>query len=238
MISLMVFIPQHAEIVCELVMGFGMITSAAVSTRRHSELVTTHSKSVMSMPVLGKEELIQLLERNSSPQQSTTSEGAGAIEREAAADNTTQKILLYVKSIHQRLQKLENSKSSEQLPFDEIEKYLPVTDVESLRLFDEKLADKEFSTLFRGYLSTVGGRNFRDCICRMLKRIMSNGLGVQCSWLGYRNNIRISDRPFIKIVKEVILRAYHVSESDIDSVASEWLRLSKLRLSREKSSAV
>ncbi|KAK4879402.1 hypothetical protein RN001_007548 [Aquatica leii] len=148
--------------------------------------------------------------------------------------NTCAAINQYVKSIDNRLKLLENDaqKPVEISPIF-VEK-LPIQTLEDLKEFESLLTSNENKIQLANFIKTIGGRHPKDCVHRILKRIYSNRLGVHCSWLGQRNNFRVCDLRNMIIIKETMIAAYHFKENDFESYASEWFRLSKLRLTREQ----
>ncbi|XP_063907062.1 protein tramtrack, beta isoform-like isoform X4 [Zophobas morio] len=144
-------------------------------------------------------------------------------------------ILLYVKSMDARLRSLETKDVKQAEDLVMIENRLPIRSIEALQQFEIELAfNEDFKSKFASYIKVIGGRHGKDNINRILKRVYSNELGVKCSWLGQRQNYRVCDLLNIKLVKDEVLKVHGLKELDFESYASEWFRLSKLRLQREE----
>ncbi|KAJ3641262.1 hypothetical protein Zmor_027776 [Zophobas morio] len=144
-------------------------------------------------------------------------------------------ILLYVKSMDARLRSLETKDVKQAEDLVMIENRLPIRTIEALQQFEIELAfNEDFKSKFASYIKVIGGRHGKDNINRILKRVYSNELGVKCSWLGQRQNYRVCDLLNIKLVKDEVLKVHGLKELDFESYASEWFRLSKLRLQREE----
>ncbi|XP_032690716.1 uncharacterized protein LOC116853667 [Odontomachus brunneus] len=85
------------------------------------------------------------------------------------------------------------------------------------------------------YVKRIGGTNGTDNVKAILKRIFTNKLGTQCSWLGQRNNFKICDLSLITVIKDVVLSVHgNFQEMSFNKAVSEWFRLSKLRYQREQ----
>ncbi|XP_039313795.1 uncharacterized protein LOC120359643 [Solenopsis invicta] len=84
------------------------------------------------------------------------------------------------------------------------------------------------------FLERIGGTNAAENVKAILKRIFTNKLGTQCSWLDQRSNFKICDLSVIAIIKDVILSGHNeFQELHFCKAVSEWFRLSTLCLSRE-----
>lgn len=51
------------------------------------------------------------------------------------------------------------------------------------------------------FIKRIGGNTATDNVKAILKRIFTNELGTQCSWLGQRNNFKICDLSLMTIIK-------------------------------------
>ncbi|KAK4880190.1 hypothetical protein RN001_008336 [Aquatica leii] len=145
-------------------------------------------------------------------------------------------ILLYVRSIDDRLRKIE--KNPVIVPNKEkdlvIKSFLPITSIVEMKNFEQLIEDKINLQHFHQYVSRIGGRNGKETLQRICKTVFSNKFAVLCSWLGHRGNFAIKNLQTTIVIKDIILGEYaDFKEKDIESTVSEWFRLAKLRLKRE-----
>ncbi|XP_025997373.1 uncharacterized protein LOC113005725 isoform X2 [Solenopsis invicta] len=143
---------------------------------------------------------------------------------------------MYTKSIDAHVKNLEKGKIKEKSnSYEEaqmIQNQLPLKTIDQLSHFDRSLEDENIRKAFVTFLERIGGTNAAENVKAILKRIFTNKLGTQCSWLGQRSNFKIC--VLSVIIKNVILSGYNeFQELHFRKTVSEWFRLSKLRLSRE-----
>ncbi|KMQ84190.1 coiled-coil domain-containing protein 65 [Lasius niger] len=119
-----------------------------------------------------------------------------------------------------------------------IAQMLPLDTVEAIRNFDLLLHNtNEAVTQFKEFLLRVGGYHPRDNIYRILSKIFTNACAINCSWKGIRNNFKIADLYFIKIMKrEITFQHSNFTEAEFDYIVAEWLRFTKQRKRREEMS--
>ncbi|CAL1678269.1 unnamed protein product [Lasius platythorax] len=119
-----------------------------------------------------------------------------------------------------------------------IAQMLPLDTVEAIRNFDLLLHNtNEAVTQFKEFLLRVGGHHPRDNIYRILSKIFTNACAINCSWKGIRNNFKIADLYFIKIMKrEITFQHSNFTEAEFDYIVAEWLRFAKQRKRREEMS--
>lgn len=119
---------------------------------------------------------------------------------------------MHVLSIDSRIKRLEEQGSNQNLTieYEEVTNSLPLQIATAMQEYDDVLKqDKECSIKFVSiftylplititkimfqveYLTTVSGPHPKSNIYRILNKVFSNNLGIECSWLGQRNNIRI-----------------------------------------------
>ncbi|XP_025262568.1 uncharacterized protein LOC112637337 [Camponotus floridanus] len=147
-------------------------------------------------------------------------------------------IKMYVKSIDIRLKCLENRKKKNDSDGEEvqiIQDQLPIKIIDQLIHFDQSMENENVKKAFIMYVKRIGGANGTDNVKAIFKRIFTNHLGTKCSWLGQRNNFKICDLSLITVIQNAVLSThYNFQEIHFQKAASEWFRLSKLRLSREQ----
>lgn len=93
-------------------------------------------------------------------------------------------------------------------------------------------------------MSKSGGHNGKDNIHQILSKTITNECAIKCSWKGLRNNFRVSNLHFIKIMKsmlyifvsewEVTSRYAIFTETDFDNITAEWIRFASQRNKRER----
>ncbi|CAH1115895.1 unnamed protein product [Psylliodes chrysocephalus] len=113
---------------------------------------------------------------------------------------------------------------------------LPLVSTQGITELDTSINDdKDLRERFTNYLKNIGGRNTKEMISRILTKLLKNSLGVQCSLLGKRNHLRFKDLKLMEVIITAVRHNFNASsESEIELLVGEWLRLSKLRISREK----
>ncbi|XP_031349447.1 uncharacterized protein LOC116175457 isoform X1 [Photinus pyralis] len=148
-------------------------------------------------------------------------------------------ILFYVKSLDKRLQKLEHGADDQQGSASQLNELfnnkLPITNEEMLHQFEECLKNEPNTVAsYVTFIKKLGGSTYQEFVNRSLKNTISYAFGTRCSWLGLRNNLRICDYKFIKLIKDVAYDTYRCSDTLIEKAGSEWFRLCSLRLKRQQ----
>ncbi|XP_025157143.1 uncharacterized protein LOC112589166 [Harpegnathos saltator] len=102
--------------------------------------------------------------------------------------------------------------------------------------FEALLYDTDEAVIqFKDFLFKIGGINPRDNIHRTLSKLFTNDCALNCSWKGIRNNFKVSDLYFIKIMRrEITLQHSTLTEAGFDNIVAEWLRFAKQRKQREE----
>ncbi|XP_031329834.1 uncharacterized protein LOC116182897 isoform X1 [Photinus pyralis] len=118
--------------------------------------------------------------------------------------------------------------------YDIFTKCLPLNSFEAIEKFEELISDLEINKLFKTFLTTIGGNDYKDNINRVYKILFTNELGMGCSWLGQRNNKRMVDLKIIAAVKEIIIGQHNIQQKLIENCSSEWFRHARQRYQREK----
>ncbi|XP_025157600.1 uncharacterized protein LOC112589259 [Harpegnathos saltator] len=86
------------------------------------------------------------------------------------------------------------------------------------------------------FKSKTGGNNAKDNLHRLLQKTLTNECALKCSWKGFRNNFKISNLYFIKIMKREVTSRYTVfTVADFDAIIAEWLRFANQRNKRDTS---
>ncbi|EZA46536.1 hypothetical protein X777_00058, partial [Ooceraea biroi] len=72
-------------------------------------------------------------------------------------------------------------------------------------------------------------------IYRILNKTLTNECSIKCSWKGLRNNFKVSNLHFIKIIKKQVTSHYVTStETEFENIVAEWLRFATQRHKRDK----
>jgi len=56
----------------------------------------------------------------------------------------------------------------------------------------------------KSFIITVGGKDLRNFVKRILQRLFTNELSSKCSWTGFRNNFRLENLIIINIIKGTV----------------------------------
>ncbi|KAF5307704.1 hypothetical protein FQR65_LT18363 [Abscondita terminalis] len=150
-------------------------------------------------------------------------------------------INLNLTAINSRLENIEKSNRNAGIVEEEnviTTEFLPLKSTEAVIVFEEQLnSNKELLALFRNYIKTIGGNSPKDAIYRILNRTFTNECGMFCSWMGYRNNFRVSKLNIIKYIKDEVCNTYSfLKENEFEQIGGEWFRFSKQRHARQQKS--
>lgn len=82
----------------------------------------------------------------------------------------------------------------------------------------------------------VGGDTPKEFVQRILKKLFTNKFASNCSWLGHRNNIQVSNLTMMSEIQSIIINKFGplTNEKQIQEISSEWFRFAKQRATREK----
>nr|CAI5827138.1 unnamed protein product [Callosobruchus analis] len=83
------------------------------------------------------------------------------------------------------------------------------------------------------FVKSVGGKDLRDNINRVLSKIFTNNLATSCSWYGKKGNYAVRTLPLMRIVVDSMVSIHRTTESAVERFCIEWFRLSRQRLGRE-----
>ncbi|XP_033231854.1 uncharacterized protein LOC117182852 [Belonocnema kinseyi] len=117
-----------------------------------------------------------------------------------------------------------------------LDHYLPINDVENINHFEMLIAtDPDANRQFREMLTRIGGRSVKENIHNALKKLFTNSCAKQCSWMGRKNNFKVSDLSFVKTIKNTFCGSSSgITEAEFENIGSEWFRFAKQRLIREE----
>ncbi|KAF5305926.1 hypothetical protein FQR65_LT07537 [Abscondita terminalis] len=150
-------------------------------------------------------------------------------------------IQLHLKCMDNRLALLESRFPNDDVGATQVDSYLfkdifPLKTWEELHTFERHLQDETISHNFMQHLKQVGGSDIKNHLVRMWKRVFSNQLAQECSWLGRRNNRKICDLKTTALIKETVYVIYGtgVRDKEFEEITSEWFRQAKQRFIREQ----
>ncbi|XP_020297252.1 uncharacterized protein LOC109861835 [Pseudomyrmex gracilis] len=148
---------------------------------------------------------------------------------------------LFLEDIKQRVSRLEDAIKSSAVTMRNnsddslIAQILPLSSIENIKEFESLLKNTDEAVMqFKEFLLKIGGNNLRDTIHRTLSKVFTNDCALKCSWKGIRNNFKVSDLYFVKIMRKIILQHSPMTETEFDNIVAEWLRFAKQRKRREE----
>ncbi|KAB0803122.1 hypothetical protein PPYR_00092 [Photinus pyralis] len=130
------------------------------------------------------------------------------------------KIFVQIKSLESRLEQLNNQNQTNIISIntEEVQTKLPLNTLEELSTLENIVAEEgEFSHKFTSYLQTIGGKNAKDALVNMLRKVFTNKLAVSCSWHGLRGNFKLSNLKFMNRiigVRNVSIQPPKISRSN------------------------
>nr|CAI5858150.1 unnamed protein product [Callosobruchus analis] len=113
---------------------------------------------------------------------------------------------------------------------NELKKKLPFQTLEDISKDEMDEGDKK---AFAAFVKSVGGKDLRDNINRVLSKIFTNNLATSCSWYGKKGNYAVRTLPLMRIVVDSMVSIHRTTESAVERFCIEWFRLSRQRLGRE-----
>ncbi|XP_044744760.1 uncharacterized protein LOC123306708 [Coccinella septempunctata] len=116
----------------------------------------------------------------------TRVENNGNLERKI--DRLTElvgRILLEIEEL-----KLQRGKN-EVLNHTDLRDEFPFTSLEKLKEFEARLEDEEEKKKVTQYFKSIGGLTSKDFHSRVMARVFTNSLAMQCSWKGFKNNYKV-----------------------------------------------
>ncbi|XP_050506350.1 uncharacterized protein LOC126884459 [Diabrotica virgifera virgifera] len=127
--------------------------------------------------------------------------------------------------------------------FQEIVSQFPITNVDILNDVNERVErDQQCYKKVVLFLKTIGGITLKEKICRILKRVFSNQLIAQASWLGHsrgeKKNFKLSNLKLISAIKDAVHTDEGYTEKIFETVAADWTRQGKQRHTRERQNKV
>ncbi|XP_048507891.1 uncharacterized protein LOC125500192 [Athalia rosae] len=119
--------------------------------------------------------------------------------------------------------------------FTEISVMFPFKTKEDILIFEGNLAtDPELMDKLVKYLSQIGGNSAKENIFRIMRKVFTNDVARQSSWLGLRNNFKISCLKTTLGIKIAVMTRFKMTDKEFEEIASEWLRQANQRCTREQ----
>ncbi|XP_031350448.1 uncharacterized protein LOC116176113 [Photinus pyralis] len=146
------------------------------------------------------------------------------------------KIFMYVKEIEGKMEKSNVVEKHLSASLKDIQEKFPMQTTDELVELDDILKkDDDLKKCFVSYVKSIGGRGFKEMVSRIMGKLITNSLGISCSLLGKRNHFPFKHLELMNNILNAVRQTFpDTSESAIELAVGEWLRLSKLRQSREK----
>ncbi|XP_046431268.1 uncharacterized protein [Neodiprion pinetum] len=112
---------------------------------------------------------------------------------------------------------------------------LPFPTIDKLKDFEYQLEiNATLKSSVGSYFKRIGGSGAKDTTLRILRRVFSNAVAQNCSWLGLRDNFSVQNLAIIKITKDAVMVNYNMTDKEFEETCSEWFRQGKQRFIREE----
>ncbi|KAK4886767.1 hypothetical protein RN001_003038 [Aquatica leii] len=121
-----------------------------------------------------------------------------------------------------------------QLPVD-LPVHLPITTIEEIQKIENYLEDQNKLSALVSYFSSLGGKDIITKTNLILKRILSNSIAKEFSFLGTRNNKKCFSKLLLQkvVIEAVGVGSPSTTEVEICNAIKVWLKHSSQRLSHE-----
>ncbi|CAG9822038.1 unnamed protein product [Phaedon cochleariae] len=83
------------------------------------------------------------------------------------------------------------------------------------------------------FVKSIGGKDTKDFITRVLKQVFTNALSELCSWTGRKNNFELGHLQIMRIIFGVIRINEGCNAKEFEQHVAEWFRHGKQRQLRE-----
>ncbi|XP_025192717.1 putative histone-lysine N-methyltransferase 1, partial [Melanaphis sacchari] len=150
-------------------------------------------------------------------------------------------IYSYIKRLDGRMDRIEkylldsSTMPANKQPLDDSFSIFPINDFQNIINIDEKIKnDEQFEKKMINFISTIGGKNIKNFVKRILQRLFTNELSSKCSWTGFRNNFRLENLKIINIMKEIGRINFSYTDVVFEEHVKEWFRHGNQRFTREK----
>ncbi|KAI4454248.1 hypothetical protein MML48_10g00018619 [Holotrichia oblita] len=119
---------------------------------------------------------------------------------------------------------------------DIISSHLPLNTIEALEKFENVIVTNEVAKQqFKYFLVQIGGKDYKNCIRRILAKVFSNNLASACSWTGAKGNYTIKNLCIIPIIQDAVRKNFaSVTASAFEETLKEWFRYASQRKSRSE----
>lgn len=111
---------------------------------------------------------------------------------------------------------------------------LPISLYEDLLLFEEQLSEERFKNKLINILKLVGGSNPHVMIRNMLKKLLTNTLAQQFSWVGKKAKRSFKDLRLANVIIQAVRTVHNqITDTEIANSIAKWLTQGTLRVQRE-----
>ncbi|XP_067207178.1 uncharacterized protein [Linepithema humile] len=101
----------------------------------------------------------------------------------------------------------------------------PIESEDALNQLEEALIDNNYRNNLINKLSTIGGKNLKQLILNIIKRIFTIIIAKEYSWYGKKNNKSFSDLKLCSVVISAVQLKYpQATEHEISEPIKSWLR--------------
>eukprot|EP00102_Acyrthosiphon_pisum_P026431 XP_016663641.1 PREDICTED: uncharacterized protein LOC107884970 [Acyrthosiphon pisum] len=151
-------------------------------------------------------------------------------------------VLEYVKRIDSRLYKIEeelkhgNQNIMQQKPLnDEFVSLFPMKEPSEITNVDLRLENSpEFEKQFKMFMKTISGVKVKNFVKRVLSRLFTNKLAMNCSWCGLQGNFGLQKLKMFSLMNGVCKTIFNdCTDSMFEELVKEWFKHGKPRYFRE-----
>ncbi|XP_025206254.1 homeobox protein 4-like isoform X3 [Melanaphis sacchari] len=151
-------------------------------------------------------------------------------------------VLEYVKRIDSRLYKIEeelkhgNQNIMQQKPLnDEFVSLFPMKEPSEITNVDLRLENSpEFEKQFKMFMKTISGVKVKNFVKRVLSRLFTNKLAMNCSWCGLQGNFGLQKLRMFSLMNGVCKTIFNdCTDSMFEELVKEWFKHGKQRYFRE-----
>ncbi|XP_046405016.1 uncharacterized protein LOC124170333 [Ischnura elegans] len=115
----------------------------------------------------------------------------------------------------------------------------PLMSLKDVETFEEKLkVEKERRRMVVDHLKTIGGRDIRNAIFRMMPYLLGNEVAALYSWKGGKGKMIFCQLQLCKIIIDVTRQQFNATEHETSEPVKKWLAKAKERIERGKKKAM
>ncbi|CAG9814181.1 unnamed protein product [Phaedon cochleariae] len=110
---------------------------------------------------------------------------------------------------------------------------LPLKSLPEIEALEAFVKTEEGKQSFTNFVKSIGGKDTKDFITRVLKQVFTNALSELCSWTGRKNNFELGHLQIMRIIFGVIRINEGCNAKEFEQHVAEWFRHGKQRQLRE-----